>query len=101
MFGRLFLGASLVGTALAQISQISYTSPAGIQFNGDYDAAQDFTFGLAFPASTTGDEFIGEMVVPIKQKWAALSMATAMTGPPLIVGWPNGNKIVGSVRKAT
>lgn len=57
--------------------------------------------GMVFPTSTTGTEFIGEVVAPIAIKWAGIALGGAMIGNPLLVAWPNGNSIVTSTRWAT
>ena len=61
----------------------------------------DVKIGLVFPTSTTGTEFIGEIVAPIAIKWAGIALGGAMIGNPLLVAWPNGNTIVTSTRWAT
>jgi cellobiose dehydrogenase (acceptor) len=102
MLGRLLLGAlPLVGSVLAQIQELTYTDINGIPFTGDYDPAQDFHVGFIFPSSTTGTEFVGELVVPISKTWAGISLGGGMNGPPLIMAWVNNNKIVYSTRVAS
>jgi cellobiose dehydrogenase (acceptor) len=59
------------------------------------------TIGTVFPTSTTGTEFIGEIVAPISVKWAAIALGGAMIGNPLLMAWPYGSTIVTSTRWAT
>lgn len=61
----------------------------------------DVTYGFVFPTSTTGTEFIGEIVAPIAAKWVGLALGGAMAGDLLLVAWPNGNSIVKSSRYTT
>jgi cellobiose dehydrogenase (acceptor) len=68
---------------------------------GYYDAQDSVQIGQVFPTSTTGSEFIAEVVAPISIKWAGLALGGAMNGNPLVMAWPNGNTIVTSVRWAT
>jgi hypothetical protein len=39
-----------------------------IPWTGIYDSGVDMHIGFAFPASTTGSEFIMEWVVPVSEK---------------------------------
>jgi cellobiose dehydrogenase (acceptor) len=100
MLGSLLLALPFLGTAFAQ-TQVSYTDASGIPFTGIYDSEVDITLGFVFPSSTTGSEFIGELIVPIAQKWAGISLGGGMPNNPLIVAWPNANTIVSSTRFAT
>jgi len=101
VLGRIALGLlSLAGTALSQSS--SWTDPDnGITYQAYVDNANAVTIGTVFPTSTTGTEFIGEVVAPISVKWFALALGGAMIGNPLLMAWPSGSKIVTSTRWAT
>jgi cellobiose dehydrogenase (acceptor) len=102
MLGRLLLGAlPLVGSVFAQIQELTYTDSNGIPFTGNYDPAPDVHVGFIFPSSTTGTEFVGELIVPISKGWAGISIGGGMTSNPLIMAWVNNNKIVYSTRYAT
>jgi hypothetical protein len=83
------------------LSQETYTDASGILFTGTSDANADLHLGFLFPAGTTGTEFIGEFVAPFARKWVGLSLGGYMTNAPLIVAWPNANKIVYSTRFTT
>jgi cellobiose dehydrogenase (acceptor) len=103
MVRHLALGVlcAFLRTALADPQQISYTDASGIPFTGLYDDTIDFTLGFSFPTSTTGDEFIGEFIVPVNQLWAGFSLGGGMPNNPLIMAWPYDGKIVFSTRFAT
>lgn len=90
--------------ALSQ-SAAAYTDPDnGINFVGTTDAVHQITYGYVFPpvsSTTTPNEFIGEIVAPIANKWAGVSPGGGMIKQLLLVAWPNGNAIVRSARYAT
>lgn len=86
-------------------SAAAYTDPDnGINFVGITDAVHQITYGYVFPpvgSTTTPNEFIGEIVAPIANKWAGVSPGGGMIKQLLLVAWPNGNAIVRSARYAT
>ncbi|EIN05508.1 cellobiose dehydrogenase [Punctularia strigosozonata HHB-11173 SS5] len=102
MLGRLLVGLlPLVGSVLAQTST-SFTDPNnGITFQGLQEPVHGVSYGFVFPESTTGDEFIGEILAPVDAKWIGLALGGAMAGDLLLVAWPNGNSIVSSTRYTT
>jgi cellobiose dehydrogenase (acceptor) len=74
---------------------------SSITLSGAYDSSVNFEFGFVFPTSTTGTEFIGELVVPVANKWAGLALGPGMVGNLLIMGWPYNGGFVSSARFAT
>jgi hypothetical protein len=92
---------NLFSSVLAQTST-SFTDPDnGITFQGLQEPVHDVSYGFVFPESTTGDEFIGEILAPIDAQWIGIALGGAMAGDLLLVAWPNGNSIVSSTRFAT
>ena len=62
------------------------------------------TYGFVFPPTTEtseSDEFIGEIITPVANKWVGLSFGGQMVNNLLMVFWPNGGEIIYSPRWAT
>ncbi|KAL5510993.1 hypothetical protein ACEPAG_3712 [Sanghuangporus baumii] len=92
----------LVGAVFAQSSS-AYTDQ-GITFQGITDATHEVTYGFVFPPlseTSKADEFIGEIIVPVANKWVGLAYGGQMVGDLLMVFWPNGDEIMYSPRWAT
>ncbi|CAG7847998.1 Cellobiose dehydrogenase Short=CDH; AltName: Full=Cellobiose-quinone oxidoreductase; Flags: Precursor [Serendipita indica DSM 11827] len=67
---------------------------------GDTSKTYDLTIGVAFPTSTTSDEFIGEIVATKNVAWAGYDFGGAMADNLMLIVWPNGNDFVWSTRIA-
>ncbi|KAF9561718.1 cellobiose dehydrogenase [Agrocybe pediades] len=91
----------LLGSAFAQGAP--YVDPDnGITFYGYTDPVHSITYGFVFPSlASNSQEFIGEIVAPIANKWAGISPGGQMLHNLLLVAWPNGNSIVRSARYTT
>ncbi|TFK24100.1 cellobiose dehydrogenase [Coprinopsis marcescibilis] len=101
MLGRLFSSFLLIGLALAQ-SELYVDPDNGITFSGITDPVHGVTYGYILPPlDPPSDEFIGEIVAPIENAWVGASPGGGMVNNVLIVAWPNGDKVVGSIRLAT
>jgi cellobiose dehydrogenase (acceptor) len=87
--------------ALAQTSSSYTDTDNGITFQGLDEPVHGVTYGFVFPESTTGDEFIGEIIAPVEAKWIGIALGGAMAGDLLLVSWPNGDSIVSSTRFTT
>jgi hypothetical protein len=114
--------ATVAATALAQTGPTiaNFTGPRGyvvagpstargcrscgpfsrVPFSGLYDPDQGALYGYVFPPNTTGDEFIGQWVIPVANKWAGQSFGTGMVGNPLLMAWPYNSTVVHSTRSA-
>ncbi|KAF4456326.1 cellobiose dehydrogenase [Fusarium albosuccineum] len=100
-FKSLFSSAALLLAGLAQAQSTAYTDDnTGITFQSWTDPKSNFTFGIALPENPTTD-FIGQFSAPITEGYASLSLGSSMAKKILIVAWPNGEKVVSSLRKAT
>lgn len=59
--------------ALAQ--SVAWTdTETGIPFQSYIDPVHSVRYSIAFPASTTSTEFVGEIIAPIANKWVGLSL---------------------------
>lgn len=89
---------------LLVVSQsVSYTDE-GIPFNGLIEPTHNVTYGFVFPPTTEtseSTEFIGEVIVPVVNKWVGLALGGQMVGDLLLVAWPNDDEIMFSPRWAT
>ncbi|KAK7040761.1 hypothetical protein VNI00_009667 [Paramarasmius palmivorus] len=91
-----FLSAALSQTAAP------YTDPDnGITFYGVTDVVHKVTYGFVFPPDETTTEFIGEIIAPVEAKWVGVSPGGSMINNLLIVGYTNGESVVGSTRIAS
>ncbi|KAI1385199.1 CBD9-like protein [Hypoxylon trugodes] len=62
------------------------------------------TFRVAIPSpASSGQPYdaVLQIVAPISAGWVGLAWGGSMTNNPLLIGWPNGNSGVVSVRRAT
>ncbi|KAK7532811.1 GMC oxidoreductase, partial [Phyllosticta citribraziliensis] len=90
--------AALTGVASAGMSTTAYTdSKTEIDFQQFSDADSGFAFGVALPKSP-GKDFIGQIVAP-GTGWGGVSLTSSMMASVLIAAWPNGDDVVGSIRK--
>ncbi|KAK4148961.1 hypothetical protein C8A00DRAFT_19294 [Chaetomidium leptoderma] len=73
----------------------------GITFYG-FDLTTGYRFGLVMPQQPTAD-FIAQLVSPLTDGggWGGVSLGAHMTGPLLIVTWPDGDTVMTSTRVAT
>ncbi|CAI6322687.1 unnamed protein product [Periconia digitata] len=98
ILSTLALALSLTGSQ-AQTTAVPYTDEAtGITFS-QVTESNGFTYGFALPQK--GNDFIGRIEAPVAPGWAGFSMSSGMTSGLLVVAWPNGDNVVGSLRKAT
>ncbi|KAI4731360.1 FAD/NAD(P)-binding domain-containing protein [Aureobasidium sp. EXF-10728] len=88
--------------ALGAIAQsVAYNDPiTGIDFMSFQDPDSGARFGVATP-KTLGQDFIGQIVAPTTQGWAGLDMSAQMANHILVVAWPDGDKVMASVREAS
>lgn len=87
--------------AVAQQSHSYTDSNTGITFQTYWDAAgSGFSFGVALPEDDSTTDFIGQIVTPVTEGWGGVSLGGSMSGHLLVVAWPNGEEIVGSLREA-
>jgi cellobiose dehydrogenase (acceptor) len=88
--------------ALAQ-SQAYVDPDIGITFFGITDPVHKVTHGYTLPpaGASNSDEFIGEIVAPIAEKWVGLAPGGGMINNLLIVAWPSGSSVVASLRMAS
>jgi cellobiose dehydrogenase (acceptor) len=63
--------------------------------------AQNATFAFILPPGHKGDEFIGQWIIPVENKWAGMSLGGKMIDAPLVMAWPNNGTVVHSTRFAT
>ncbi|KAK7516236.1 GMC oxidoreductase [Phyllosticta citriasiana] len=90
--------AALTGVASAGMSTVAYTdSKTEIDFQQFTDADSGFAFGVALP-KIPGKDFIGQIVAP-GSGWGGVSLTSSMMASVLIAAWPNGEDVVGTVRK--
>ena len=63
------------------------------------------TYGFVLPPTTatgaTAQEFIGEVIAPVANKWVGIALGGQMANNLLLVAWPNGNTIINSPRYTT
>lgn len=63
------------------------------------------SYGFVFPPTTatgsTATEFIGDLIVPVANKWVGLALGGQMANNLLLVAWPNSNTIMISPRYTT
>ncbi|KAF2137374.1 iron reductase domain protein [Aplosporella prunicola CBS 121167] len=89
--------AAIAGVASAATAP--YTdSTTGIKFS-QYTDKSGYAFGMAVP-ETVGKDFIGQIVAP-GEGWAGVSLTSSMMASTLIAAWPNGDDVIGSLRKTT
>ncbi|KAF2402308.1 CBD9-like protein [Trichodelitschia bisporula] len=91
---------ALCTSALAQRATAPFTEPkSGITFQA-YKHTSGYQFGIALPPKP-GNDFIGHLSAPASVGWAGGDLGPKMVGKLLIVAWPNGGSVVGSLRRAT
>ncbi|THX45777.1 FAD/NAD(P)-binding domain-containing protein [Aureobasidium pullulans] len=88
--------------ALGAFAQsVAYNDPnTGIDFMSYQDSKSGARFSVATP-ETLGSDFIGQIVAPTTEGWAGLDMSAQMASHILVVAWPNGDKVMSSLREAT
>ncbi|KAF8595031.1 CBD9-like protein [Ceratobasidium sp. AG-I] len=100
MLSRLLASLLLItGTVLSQ--SVAWTdTPTGIPFQSFLDPVHGIRLSIAFPASTSSTEFVGEIIAPISAKWVGWSLGGGMNYNLLLVAWPWNGAIVPSTRYA-
>jgi cellobiose dehydrogenase (acceptor) len=89
--------AFVLGTSA---QSVSYNDPnTGIDFMSYYDTKSGARFGIATP-ETLDRDFIGQIVAPTTEGWAALDMSAQMANHIIIAAWPSGGSVKSSIRKA-
>ncbi|KAI3605011.1 cellobiose dehydrogenase [Moniliophthora roreri] len=89
-----------LATVLSQTAE-PYTDPDnGITFYGLTEVVHQVTYGYVFPPDETATEFIGEIVAPVEAGWIGISPGGAMINNLLVVGYSDGENVVGSTRFA-
>lgn len=96
ILSTLALALSLTGSQ-AQTAAPYTDEATGITFS-QVTQANGMTFGFALPQ--TGNDFIGRIEAPVAPGWAGFSTQSSMTAGLLVVAWPNGDNVIGSLRKA-
>ncbi|KAG9522168.1 FAD/NAD(P)-binding domain-containing protein, partial [Aureobasidium melanogenum] len=88
--------------ALGAFAQsVAYTDPnTGIDFMSFQDSDTGARFSVATP-ETLDTDFIGQIVAPTTEGWAGLDLSAQMANHILVVAWPDGDKVMSSVREAT
>ncbi|KAH0255576.1 FAD/NAD(P)-binding domain-containing protein, partial [Aureobasidium melanogenum] len=88
--------------ALGAFAQsVAYTDPnTGIDFMSFQDSDTGARFSVATP-ETLNTDFIGQIVAPTTEGWAGLDLSAQMANHILVVAWPDGDKVMSSVREAT
>ncbi|KAK8237049.1 hypothetical protein HDK77DRAFT_306444 [Phyllosticta capitalensis] len=90
--------ATLAGVASAGMSTVAHTdAKTSIDFQQFTDSDSGFQFGVALP-KTPGKDFIGQIVAP-GTGWGGVSLTSSMMASVLIAAWPNGDDVVGTIRK--
>ncbi|KAL1304900.1 hypothetical protein AAFC00_003818 [Neodothiora populina] len=97
---------SIASTALYALGAVaqsfSYTdSKSGITFQSWKDSKTGCQYGISMP-ETIDTDFIAQIVAPVTDDkgWAGFDLGATMTGPLLVVAWPNSGEVVASFRKA-
>ncbi|EKD19944.1 uncharacterized protein L3040_002377 [Drepanopeziza brunnea f. sp. 'multigermtubi'] len=85
--------------AAAQQTSAKVDSNTGITFQGKTDAT-GYYFGMAVP-TTIGTDFIGQIIAPITEGYAGVSLTGKMVGSLLIVAWPNAGEVVASFHETS
>ncbi|KAF4985436.1 hypothetical protein FGRMN_11207, partial [Fusarium graminum] len=98
-FSTLFSSAALMYQAASAASVEYKDADTGITFQQWTDKSSKFTFGMALPKNPTTD-FIGQIIAPISEGYASVSMGSLMAKKLLVVAWPNDGKVLTSVRQA-
>ncbi|KAF9240034.1 hypothetical protein BU15DRAFT_74261 [Melanogaster broomeanus] len=100
---HLFLGLLAISRTVFAQDSVTYTDPDnGITFQGYTNTSTDVTIGFVFPfAPDPNDEFIGEIVSPLTNKWIGVGLGGGMLDDLLLVAWPYEYTVVYSARYAT
>ncbi|RGP80025.1 cellobiose dehydrogenase [Fusarium longipes] len=99
-FSTIFSSAALMVQAVSAASEEYKDADTGITFQQFTDKYSDFSFGVAMPENPSTD-FIGQIIAPISEGYASISMGSTMSKKLLVVAWPNEGKVVTSVRQAS
>ncbi|POS81342.1 GMC oxidoreductase [Diaporthe helianthi] len=101
MISRTLLAAAAMATGvLGQQSTVFTDDKSGIKFS--YYQKSGWGFGLALPeAPKAGGDFIGILQSNTVEGYAAVSLGGPMANSLLLTAWADGDKMVGSLRKAS
>jgi cellobiose dehydrogenase (acceptor) len=91
----LLLALAACAAAQAMGASSSFTDSAtGISFQG-YTDPSGFRFGLVMPSSPTTD-FVAQIISPLTKGagWGGIDFGAKMSGPMMLVAWPNGNDVI-------
>ncbi|KAI0483394.1 hypothetical protein GGR56DRAFT_241484 [Xylariaceae sp. FL0804] len=96
------LGTMSVSAQVEEKSTVFTDSVTGISLLGFQDAKTGFQFGMALPEQPTTDMIVN-LVTPLTKGagWGGVGFGAEMTGPLLLVAWPNGKDVQISPRVAT
>lgn len=92
------LAAVTLASSVAAQKVVAFSEPkTGIKFASFARGA--FNWGISLPKEPNGD-FIGHLAGSKAMGWVGGDLGPMMVGPLLIVAWPNGQTVQGSIRKA-
>ena len=96
----LLAAAAMAAGVLGQQSTTFTDDKSGIKFS--YYEKSGWGFGLALPeAPKAGGDFIGILQSNTVEGYAAVSLGGPMANALLVTAWADGDKMVGSLRKAS
>ncbi|KAK2611549.1 hypothetical protein N8I77_004882 [Diaporthe amygdali] len=101
MVPRTFLATAAMAAGVLGQQSTTYTdASSGIKFS--YYEKTGWGFGLALPENPeAGGDFIGILQSNTLDGYAAVSLGGPMANSLLVCAWADGDKMVGSLRKAT
>ncbi|KAJ3042881.1 hypothetical protein HDV00_006442 [Rhizophlyctis rosea] len=94
----LLIAAAGIGLVNAQKSTQYCSSSSGLCYASYTATTSNITTRIAIPAVAQPDEFLLQLIGPPNVGWVGTSLAGRMTYALLVVAWPDGKNVRGSVR---